>query len=92
MADAVMYFIRHGEGQLQSTWGRLAKQASKAPASMRTAVVSLSLRIILGTSLWLMAYGLWHGDIVIEMIVMDLIFSRGRRGADVSSWRDAQAH
>ena len=38
MADAVMYFIRHGEGQLQSTWGRLAKQASKAPAS--TAVVS----------------------------------------------------
>ena len=35
MADAVMYFIRHNEGQLQSTWGRLAKQASKAPATKK---------------------------------------------------------
>ena len=36
MADAVMYFIRHDEAQLQSTWGRLAKQGQKAPARIET--------------------------------------------------------
>ena len=34
MADAVMYFITHAEVQLQSTWGRLAKQGQKAPADI----------------------------------------------------------
>ena len=36
MADAVVYFIWHDEGQLQSTWGRLAKQGSKVSASIQT--------------------------------------------------------
>ena len=34
MADAAIYFIRHDEAQLQSTWGRLAKQGQKAPATI----------------------------------------------------------
>ena len=44
MADAAIYFIRHDEAQLQSTWGRLAKQGQKAPAT--TFVLKLSLRIL----------------------------------------------
>jgi hypothetical protein len=45
MADAVMYFIRHGEGQLQSTWGRLAKQASKLKSSSQGNLQELSLKV-----------------------------------------------
>ena len=62
MADAAIYFIRHNEAQLHSTWGRLAKQGQKAPATIEAVdalgIATAGITALRGNKL--MAFRMWE--------------------------------